>query len=238
LRQSEKLAAAGRLAASISHEINNPLEAVTNLLYLLDTSTSLSETDRRYLKLAESELARVSQIAIQTLRFYRQSTKPAETSIPDLIDSVVQLYQNRFGHAEVQLERQFRTQGVQLAFDGELRQVFANMIGNALDATSAGGKVVVRVRDSLDGHGRPGIRVTIADNGHGMSPQTKKHIFEPFFTTKGNTGTGLGLWVSHEIIEKHQGYLRVRSSQAPHRHGTVFSLFLPSDGIRPEAQVA
>jgi len=238
LRQSEKLAAAGRLAASISHEINNPLEAITNLLYLLETSQALQETDRHYLKLAQSELARVSEIAIQTLRFYRQSTKPTETSIPELIDSVLELYQRRFNHAGVSVDRQIRSQGVQLAFGGELRQVFANMIGNALDATPAGGKITVRVRDGRDIDGRRGLRVTIADTGCGMNPRTLKHIFEPFFTTKAATGTGLGLWVSQEIVEKHHGRLWVRSSQAEECHGTVFSLFLPADGIKQEAQVA
>jgi PAS domain S-box-containing protein len=240
LRQTEKLAAAGRLAASISHEINNPLEAITNLLYLLETSKTLDEGDRKYLMMAQSELARVSQIAIQTLRFYRQATKPAETSISELLESVLELYRGRLNQAEITVVRQFQTNGVQMAFGGELRQVFANIVGNALDASRAGGKLVVRVRNGRDPrNGAPGVRVSIADTGHGMNADTLKHIFEPFFTTKGNTGTGLGLWVSQEIVEKHQGRLNVRSSDATDRHGTVFSLFLPSDGVRlSDAQVA
>lgn len=228
LRQSEKLAAAGRLAASISHEINNPLEAVTNLLYLLENSSTLSGTELRYLKMAQSELNRVSQIATQTLRFYRQSTRPSEAVLSDILDSVIELFRPRMNDAGVRVETKFGTTSPITAFVGELRQVFTNIIANALDATRPGGKILVRVRQDREWRtGRQGIRVTVADTGQGMSYETIRHIFEPFFTTKGNTGTGLGLWVSHEIIEKHAGVVRVRSSQKAERHGTVFSVFFP-----------
>jgi PAS domain S-box-containing protein len=226
LIQSEKLAAVGRLASSIAHEINNPLEAVTNLLYL-SAQTATTPDVRKYLAMAQQELARVSNIATQTLRFHRQSTNPRETSLQDLFENVLSLFQGRIGGAGISIDRQYRTDRKIVAFGGDLRQVFANLVSNALDASPRGGRIVIRLRDGCDGSGNPGVRVTIADPGTGMSPETRRHIFEPFFTTKSSTGTGLGLWISSEILRNHRAYLRIRSSQSAKHHGTIFSIFFP-----------
>lgn len=230
LLQSEKLAAAGRLAASISHEINNPLESVTNLLFLVAGDASLPAQLRQFIEQAEQELARVSHIATQTLRFYRQSTKPTSVDMSSLLDSVLTLHRGRFANMQVRVDRQYRSSAALLCFEGELRQVFTNLIANALDAMfGKNGLLVLRttVRRQWSNH-QTGIRVTISDNGCGIPPDVLARIFEPFYSTKGLRGTGLGLWVSKEIIAKHKGVVRVRSRVG---QGTVFSIFFPFDGV-------
>jgi signal transduction histidine kinase len=228
LLQSEKLAAVGRLSASIAHEINNPLEAVTNLLYLIDQDDELGEQTRSFTHLAQQELARVSQIATQTLRFYRQPTARTSVRVSELLDSVLKLYQGRLTSAGVEVVRDYRGASPVRCFEGELRQVFTNLVGNALDASRDGGKITLRERDATHWRiGKKGVRITIADRGHGMSRETLARIFEPFFSTKGITGTGLGLWVSMGIIQKHQGRIKVKSSTSSQHHGTVFSMFIP-----------
>jgi signal transduction histidine kinase len=239
LRRTEKLAAAGRLAASIAHEINNPLEAITNLLFLI-RQLPLDAEAAEYADQAAHEVARVSEITQQTLRFYRQSTLPVMSNVCELVDSVLTLHHGRMTTLPVEICRRY-AQDVQLfCFAGELRQLFANLIGNAIDAmTPGGGCLSLRVRYARSPV-RPeeaGIRVTVADTGSGMSAEVQRHIFEPFFTTKEATGTGLGLWVSAEIIGKHDGYLRMRSRARAENGaaaGTVFTVFFPS---RPEASV-
>jgi len=232
LLQSEKLNAVGRLASSIAHEINNPLEAVTNLLYLAQQA-AVSPKAQHYLEAAEVELQRVSAIASQTLRFYRQSTNPKPVTSDDLIGATLPLYQGRLANSHVNVERRDRTSRAVTCFDGEIRQVLSNFIGNAIDAMSlSGGRLLIRNREGTDWTtGRLGVILTVADTGSGMSPHTLSKIFEPFFTTKGDKGTGLGLWISREIVDRHRGVLKVRSSQSAHRSGTVFALFLPCDGI-------
>ena len=225
LLRSEKLAAAGRLAASISHEINNPLESVTNLLFISLLDPSLSENTRRYLQEAEQELGRVSNIATQTLRFYRQSTKPTSADLGSLIDSVLRLLAARLRNSEITVVRDYRTDEQVLCFEGELRQVFTNLIGNAVDALAPGGCVKVRTKKvMLRGSGERAIQVTVADNGSGIPPDTVSNIFEPFYSTKGARGTGLGLWVSKEIVMKHRGRIKVRSRLGK---GTVFTVVIP-----------
>jgi PAS domain S-box-containing protein len=231
LIQSEKLAAVGRLASSIAHEINNPLEAVTNLLYLSEQAAT-TEDVKIYLATAQQELARVSNIATQTLRFHRQSTNPRETSLQELMESVLALFQGRIGSAGIEIERQYRTDQKIMAFGGDLRQVFANLISNALDASRRRDRIVIRLRECCDWLGESGVRVTIADTGVGMSPETRRRLFEPFFTTKSATGTGLGLWVSSEILRNHRAQVRVRSNQSAERHGTVFSIFFPLNAAK------
>ena len=235
LRNTEKLAAVGRLAASIAHEINNPLEAVTNLIYL-SLRLELSQQTRMYLEMAQNELKRVTAIATQTLRFHRQSTNAREVSLGDVVESALALFQGRIANAGVRIDARYLTERKIVAFEGDIRQVVANLLGNALDAMQSGGKIMVRVREvrnwKSDGKGdgkslQKHVRLTIADTGTGMSSETRLHMFEPFFTTKSNTGTGLGLWVSAEILANHRASTHVRSSQTPDRHGTVISIVFP-----------
>ena len=229
LRRTEKLAVAGRLAASIAHEINNPLEAITNCLYLI-ANTALPDDARDFLELAQKELDRVAQITVQTLRFYRRSTQTAHADIHELLETVLALLESRVRRMQVEVIRELHAIPLILVHDGEIRQVLVNLIGNAIDALHDGGQIRVRTRPSRDwGDGRAGVRIIVADNGTGMNAETLGRIFEPFYSTKGITGTGLGLWVSKEIVDKHQGSIRVRSRERKDGKpgGTVFSLFIP-----------
>jgi signal transduction histidine kinase len=229
LRETEKLAAVGRLASSIAHEINNPLEAVTNLLYLIER-TPLTPDAAHYLELAQAELRRVSGITIETLRFSRQNTEATAAKLSDVIESVVSLHDGRLKGARVTVERQYKDHSALICFPNELRQVVVNLVGNAIDSMSGfdSPRLRLRVRDARDPlTGIAGVRLTIADTGSGMSPATLRRIWEPFFTTKGSTGTGLGLWVTQEIIRKHQGTVWIRTSLGSRHHGSVFSVFLP-----------
>jgi PAS domain S-box-containing protein len=237
LRRTEKLAATGRLAASIAHEINNPLEAVTNLLYLIRQERLTPET-ARFAELAQQEVTRVSEITQQTLRFYRQSTLPTIADVSELLDSVITLHLGRIQTLQVNLQRDYPAHLSLFSFAGELRQLFANLIGNALDAmTPDGGRLVIRAHNSWQ-NGTLGVRVSVADTGCGISQEARRHIFEPFFTTKEATGTGLGLWVSEQIIRKHRGSVRVRSRADGSSTGTVFSIFFPSTGLENESAAA
>jgi PAS domain S-box-containing protein len=233
LIQTEKLAAVGRLASSIAHEINNPLESVTNLLYLAQTSAVDPET-KDYLNTAELELRRVAAITNQTLRFYRQSTRPVPVTVQALFDNTLPLYQGRLDNSSIELRRRERFHGNVTCLDGEIRQVLSNLIGNAIDAmNNTGNLLLLRSRQATHGPtGRRGVVVTVADNGSGMPASTQSRIFEPFFTTKDLSGTGLGLWITREIVQRHQGVLRVRSSQAANHSGTVFTVFLPCEEER------
>jgi PAS domain S-box-containing protein len=238
LRKTEKLAATGRLAASIAHEINNPLEAITNLLFLLHNFCELKDPALNYVVMAQHEARRISEITQQTLRFYRQSTLPARANMSELLDSVLSLYQGRMNTLNIKVERDYDPAMDLFCFAGEIRQVFANLVGNAIDATAAGGRLAIRVRRSSNWKDpkQKGVRFAVADTGSGMTPDVVERVFEAFFTTKEVTGTGLGLWVSHEIIMKHKGLVRVRTrtvSNLPEGlarpSGTVFMLFFPDD---------
>ncbi len=228
LLQSEKLNAVGRLASSIAHEINNPLAAVTNLIFLAQHSESLAEA-KQHLHSAEVELRRVSAIANQTLRFHRQATNARPVTGTELIDATVPLYQGRLLNAQVRVERRDRASRPLTCFEGEILQVLSNLIGNAIDAMSPnGGRLLIRSREGTEWRsGRKGVLLTVADTGCGMSPHTLSRIYVPFFTTKGQKGNGIGLWISRGIIERHEGVLRVRSRQSKSGSGTVFALFLP-----------
>ena len=229
LRVTEKAAAMGRLANSIAHEINNPLEAVTNLLYLLKIGEHDSET-REYIEMASVELERVSRIAKQTLAFNRESNHPVDILLPELVDGVVTLYSPQFNQKGIRVVRNYEAPTPVQGFPGELRQVFSNLLRNAMEAIPDSGQVSVRIRRSVDWKdlSREGVRVTILDSGTGMTPEIRRNIFEPFFTTKELKGSGLGLWLSTGIVTRHQGRISVRSSTDPARHGTCFSLFLPT----------
>lgn len=230
LIQSEKLAAVGRLAASIAHEINNPLESVTNLLFLA-LSSSDPEEIRSLLTTADAELRRVSAITAQTLRFHRQSSSPQQVDTAALVNETLSVYQGRLRNSHTEISARLRAKRALRCFDGEIRQVLANLIANALDAMDDGTrKIFIRTREATRwSTGEKGIVFTVADTGSGMAGETTRRAFEPFFTTKGTVGTGLGLWVSQEIVSRHRGVLRLRSSQALARRGTVFSMFLPFD---------
>jgi signal transduction histidine kinase len=231
LLRSEKLAVTGRLAASIAHEINNPLEAITNLLFLL--RSDLSESQRKMLlEEAEHELARVTEITKQTLRFYREPAQPLATDIAPVLDSVIKLNASRTATAGIAVEREVLSEPEEmrvLSTPGELRQVLANLIGNAIDAMRGGGRLRIRISDHqwVGGSGRRWVRVTVADNGTGIAPEVLPTIFEPFVTTKGETGTGLGLWVTSEIIKKNGWKIRVRSCRTRGRTGTTFAILIP-----------
>lgn len=232
--RTEKLAAAGRLAASIAHEINNPLEAITNLLYLIERTDDIDDA-RRQARQALDEVMRVSRIAQQTLKFHRQSEAARRIRMSEILDDVLELFQGKLAPLNITVERRYQYNPEIECLVGDLRQVFANLIANSLDAMSVrphgtnGGSLVLRIRESRNWrapHLR-GLRVTLLDTGCGMDSKTRRHIYEPFFTTKQDSGTGLGLWVSSEIIERLRGSLSVWSSRIPGRSGAAFSLFLP-----------
>jgi signal transduction histidine kinase len=228
LRKAEKLAVAGRLALSISHEINNPLAAVTNLLYLIGMSSTLDEA-KGLADTASHELARVAEIVTHTLRFYRDPSKPSLVHVNEIVDSALTLYRSRIAAAEIAVERDFRDCSPIVALPGELRQVVLNLIGNAMDAIGVRGKLIIRAtnaRQHSNGSLR-GVRLTIADTGSGIHPEVRDSLFEPFVSTKGDTGTGLGLWLSSQIIQKHGGSIQVKSRALPPCSGSVFSVFLP-----------
>jgi PAS domain S-box-containing protein len=225
VRRSEKLASAGRLAASIAHEINNPLEAVINLLYLARNDSANAP---QYLTMAEEEVGRVARLAQQTLGFVRESGSLASVNSAAIMDEVLQLYSRKLEMRKIRVTRRYRDANPVLGYGGELRQLFANLVVNAADAMAKDGNLQVRVASGRNWHsGREGIRITVADNGSGIPAENLARIFEPFYTTKKDAGTGLGLWVSSGIVRKHGGQIRVRSRATGVTHGTVFSIFLP-----------
>ncbi len=226
VRKAEKLAVAGRLAASIAHEINNPLTSVSNLHYLMASATSLDEA-KRYLAIADQELARVVEITRQTLSFHRGNAQPVDVKVAEILDSVLKLYSLRLAAKNIVVDGQVDRSAVIRGFEGELRQLLSNLISNSLDAMHAGGKLLLRVSCASERQNglRRGIRVVVADTGTGIPATIQHKVFEPFVSSKGNTGTGLGLWIGSEIVRKHGGTLRFKSRQ---RAGTVFSIFLPA----------
>jgi PAS domain S-box-containing protein len=226
LLKQEKLASAGRLAATIAHEINNPLEAVTNLLYLTRQAPGLPENAQQMLKTADEELQRVTHTAKQTLGFYRESTQARDVDLAQAIGDVLSVYARKLEHRGIRVETDFRARPIVRAFDGELRQVFSNVINNAADAMAQGGRLRIRLSHAADGP-QPFVRVTFADEGSGIERAVRSHIFEPFFTTKRDVGTGLGLWVTKQLVEKHGGRISLRSSTGPAHRGTTFSIVLP-----------
>jgi signal transduction histidine kinase len=236
LRENQKLSTIGRLAASIAHEINNPLEAVTNLLYLIGLEDRLSDSVQHYLTLAQRELERVVQISKQTLNFYRETNAPLTVRVSDLLDEVMVLYSRKVADKNLRVHREYESSDTVTVYPGEMRQVLSNLVTNAIEACSANGKLWLRVRSTRkwSDSGVRGIRISIGDNGAGISAETRQNLGQPFFTTKGQHGTGLGLWVTRSIINRYGGELQLRSSTSAHRHGTVFSIFL-STNMRPQA---
>lgn len=231
LRNSERFVIAGRMAATIAHEINNPLETVTNIVYLLGKNQNLDEIARGYLKVADEELRRVGQITRATLGLYRdRDTSPTQVNLVGLLETILMLYQRQLQTVGAKVETRFRSAGMLRGVSGELRQVFSNLIANAIDALEkTGTRICLRVHDVMDSRQqRAGLKVTVADDGAGMSPQTVSNLFQAFYTTKGSKGTGVGLWVSQGIVAKHNGWIRVKSRTGAH-HGTCFVVFLPKE---------
>jgi PAS domain S-box-containing protein len=209
LRSSERLAQAGRLSATIAHEIRNPLDTVSNLIYLLRHEQEASEASSQYLEMASDELARIAQITGQLLTFHRESRTPVEVDLADVIQSVLVLHAPQIRRGHIKVEQRLNGAGAVRGYPGELRQVFSNLVGNAIDAMPHGGKLILHVRESS------------------LALGVRRNLFAPFYTTKGEKGTGLGLWVSRGIIEKHEGSIYLRSSTLAGKSGTAFSVFLP-----------
>jgi PAS domain S-box-containing protein len=237
LLRSEMLASAGRMAASIAHEINNPLEAMMNVLYLARKTDRMPQPALEYLDIAEGELMRIAHITRQTLGFYREFSAATSNSTADLLDSVIGLLQAKIKANGARVEQQTDPQLRVMGIAGELRQIMANLLANSLDAMEQNGRIVLRASRSIDpNNGAQRVRITVSDFGHGIPPDTTKHIFDPFFTTKGSVGTGLGLWVCKQLVEKNSGSMSLRSNtHGPHR-GTTFSLLLPGD-LAPQPAV-
>ena len=227
LLKNDKLATLGRLAASIAHEINNPLESTTNLLYLAQSVDALPAESKHYLTLAETELRRVAHITRRSLGFYRESNMALEASVTELLEESIDLLRGKIVTKGVQIHRHWNDEDFRIrAAPGELRQVFSNLLANSVDAVDPEGAIAIRISKRFAG-GKPHLRVTFADSGCGIDPSKRESIFDPFYSTKGNLGTGLGLWITQRIVEKHRGSIRMRSRSMPPKTGTVFSLTFP-----------
>jgi PAS domain S-box-containing protein len=239
LQTTERLATVGRLAATVAHEINNPLEAVINLIYLAKHSAS-QEDSRCYLGMAEEELERVSQIARQTLGFYRENKAAVRFRLGEIVTSLVSVFASRMRSKGIELAPEISSDLELYAVPGEIRQVVANLVSNSIDALEGGGKVRIRVSAATQpaGIGLQGLRLTVADTGSGIPANLREQLFQPFFTTKKDVGTGLGLWVCKSIVENLHGSIRMRSGTEPGKSWTVFSVFLPLNAEQPEAQEA
>ncbi len=229
LRTTERLASVGKLAATVAHEINNPLEAITNLIYLAKNG-AVRDDVREFLTTAEQELDRISHITKQTLGFYRDTNNPSSVRIGEMLEPLIAVFAPRGRNKRVEIRSEVLDDAAIHAVAGETRQIIANLLSNSMDAVTAGGQIRIRVSARKDHRAEPlaGVRITIADSGPGIPAEDRQRIFEPFFTTKKDVGTGLGLWVCKNIVDKHHGSIRVRSSATPGRSWTVFSLFLPS----------
>lgn len=224
LQKTEKLASAGRMAAAIAHEINNPLEALTNLFYLL-RNQELGRESMHLLSLAESEMGRVSRIARQTLSFYRETGKITRVDLRELLNMSVDVHGMR--KPGIRVHRRYRKAQMVSAYASELQQVFHNMVANSVEAGATDVWLHLHGSSKSAPPYRSGVRITIADNGCGIDAAVRSRIFSPFITTKGEKGTGLGLWVSRGIILRHEGQIQVRTSTRPGRSGTCMHIFLP-----------
>jgi PAS domain S-box-containing protein len=222
--ESEKLAATGRMAAAIAHEINNPLEAVTNLAFLISTNEHLDGSAKEYSALLMEEIHRISNVAKRSLTFFRDTGKPAEFDLAATLDGVLDLNHPLFLQKNIDVRRDFASPHIMFGSSAEMRQVFSNLVRNAIDAVGLDSMICVRIRAAAGNT----WRVSVADNGHGISPDARERLFQPFVTTKGTTGNGLGLWISRGIVEKHGGHIRARSASIFGRSWTVFSVVLPA----------
>lgn len=235
MQENQRLATIGRMAGWIAHEINNPLESVINLHYLIAQEPNLSPEVRSYLEMADSELSRVVEIAKKTLSFYREAPTPSPVRLSTLMNEVLVLYGRKLQEKKIQVIHRFAGETPIIGRPGEIRQAFANLIGNAIDASGENAKLYLRIRPSRLWRDPKvmGLRVTIADTGTGIAPEIRRRLGKPFFTTKGQAGTGLGLWVTQSILRTYGGHLAMRSATGE-PHGTAFALFLPTN-LHPQA---
>ena len=227
LRLTERLASVGRMAATVAHEINNPLEALTNLVYLAK-GCAVREDVQKYLETINEELDRVSHLTRQTLGFYREAKAPSVVRIGPMVGSLVSFFETRARNKGIEIRPEIRRDPEIYAVAGEIRQLITNLLSNSIDAVGSGGLIRIRVDATcLHPNQPPGVRIAVADSGPGIPPSVRPKIFEPFFTTKNDVGTGLGLWVCTNIVKRHQGSIRVKSSTIPGKSWTVFSVVLP-----------
>lgn len=224
LLQSEKLAATGRMAATIAHEINNPLESVVNLIYLAREASPESSEIREYLQTAEREIERVSHIARQTLGFYRDNGLPSKVSLQEVIENTLRVYQRKLEERNIAVITSYPSDSTVVAKKGDLAQVFANIVANAVDAMPKGGTLNIIIEDK-----GAKFHVALRDTGVGIAAENLNRVFEPFFTTKGDLGTGIGLWVGKQLVEGLGGEISLQSSTAPKEHGTTVLLDIPKE---------
>ncbi|HEV8262765.1 MAG TPA: HAMP domain-containing sensor histidine kinase, partial [Burkholderiales bacterium] len=225
---SERLAMVGRMTATVAHEINNPLAAAMNILYLLSHSP-IQERFQQLAHTGQEELQRVAEITRTTLGFFRESTQATDVELNQILSGVLSLFAGRVRKRNISVQQDFDTAAIVHGYPGELRQVFSNLIANALDAVQDGGRIAIRVRPTL-ARGRlnvSGYRILVADDGPGISVDARRRLFAPFYTTKGEAGTGVGLWISQQIVHKHGGFIRMRSRATPPATGTCFAVVLP-----------
>lgn len=232
LQTAEKLATVGRLSSTIVHEINNPLGALENITYILQRNPSLDESARGYIEMAKTELAQISQITRYTLGLTRDASHPVPVDIAQTVEEVSNLYLRRPQFRSVRVERRYDTQNRVMGYPGEIRQVISNLVVNACEAAGETGTVQIHVFASRDWKSleRAGVRVLVANNGSAIPPEHRDRIFEPFFTTKGEAGNGLGLWISRNVVAKHNGSITVKSCRRVAKDWTFFSVFFPTDG--------
>jgi PAS domain S-box-containing protein len=237
LQSAEKMASMGRIAATVAHEIHNPLDALGNLLYLLEHSSSLDNNSKTYVRLAQEELERVTNISAQMLTFSREARQPVEVNLTEVLDNVLTLFEGRIRRMGVTVVKDYQSELPVFALPGEMRQVFSNLVGNALDAMNGPGRLTVKTETSHAWRGfrEPGVRVIVCDTGSGIPAEVRPLLMNPFVTSKGEKGTGLGLWVSRGIVAKYHGSLRYRTSTTPGHSGTCFSVFFPTWGKERES---
>ena len=229
VRMSERLAATGRLAHTIAHEINNPLEALTNLLYIVQQDESLSTSTSSYIQQASLELERISQITKQILAFHRDSKKPVPTKVDEMLEGVLAMFRAPILGNRIEVLKTYRSSRSVWVQPGEMRQAFGNVISNALDAMGDnGGRFGISTYDSFSSDDRiPGVRIVFSDSGSGIPASARARIFDAFYTTKELKGSGLGLWLTSEVVAKHKGSIRVRSRTDGPYKGTLIDVFLP-----------
>ena len=240
LRAAERQVAAGRMAATVSHEINNPLESIVSLVYLLNAHPALDERTRVLVKQVDAELQRVVHITKHTLGMFKPSDRLTAVKISEVLEGVLELFESKIKFQEIEVEKRYELDWEISAVATEIRQVFTNLISNAISAMEERGRLKLHVYGSRDWHnpGRRGVRIVVADAGTGISPENRQRIFEPFFTTKEEKGTGLGLWVTQGIVNKYGGTVRLHSSVRPGRSGTCFAVFFPDDTLQAKKRAS